>query len=489
MSGKPELQPPSQPRNFASDPNAPRFKLIALFGFVILAVSAVAVVIILPSRLAKQRDHTQVAPEAEPVQSEVRVAEESASKAGEARELLQKTLKLMARLENKGVKNWGAEPLVTSYRQVLTSLAEADAYLDDQFFDQAAKGYRETIVKLKQLAASRPERIRRAIQAGDEAFAQLDSKSAKRHYAIAIAADSGNSEARAGLQRAENLPQVLEYIAQGQFHEGNGNPDIARQMYNGAILLDKAFQAARDHLRRVDELILERDFRRSMSDAISALNQKEIGQAKHALDIARNLRPDAAGVRDLEQQLKNTEQGVELQRLGRQALQYEQTEQWEKAVSAYIRVLKIDANTGFAQQGKLRAERFIELNQQVQNYLLNPDDLQSLGHMNHARKIYEMAIANSDIGPKFRDKTEKLRHLLEVYNKSVSILVQSDDMTDVRIYRVGRLGHFLEHHLKLQPGRYKALGTRSGYRDVSVLFTVPVDSEEITLTIYCKEKI
>ncbi|MCK5604132.1 hypothetical protein KAR91_19750, partial [Candidatus Pacearchaeota archaeon] len=291
MSGKPELQPPSQPRIFASDPNASRFKLIALIGFVILAVGAIAVVIILPGHLARQRDLAQLNPDAESVQPEVAVIEESASKAKEAQELLQEILKLQARLENEGVINWGVEPYSTNYSRVLTSFAEANAYLDGQLFDQAMKGYRETIEQLETLAASRTEISRQALQAGDEAFAELDSKLAKRHYEIALAADSGNSEAQVGLQRAENLPQVLEHIAQGQFHEGKGKLNIARKMYNGAISLDKDFQAARDHLRHVDQLILERDFRRSMSDAISALNQKEIGQAKHALDIARKLRP------------------------------------------------------------------------------------------------------------------------------------------------------------------------------------------------------
>jgi hypothetical protein len=55
------------------------------------------------------------------------------------------------------------------------------------------------------------------------------------------------------------------------------------------------------------------------------------------------------------------------------------------------------------------------------------------------------------------------------------------------IYRVGRLGHFLEHSLQLNPGRYKARGARSGYRDVIIEFSVPVDSTGMTISIVCKE--
>lgn len=489
MSDKPELKPFSEPSSFSSDTDTSRFKLIALIGFVILVVVAIAVVIFLPGLTAKKSDQAQVASKTEPNLSDTLVNEDFALKVMEAKELLQEILKLQARLENEGVKVWGAELLVTSYNQALASLAEADTYLNDQLFDQALKSYHETIKKLKQLDASRPERLRLALHAGDEAFAKLDSELAKNHYEIALAADSANSDAQIGLQRAKNLPQVLDYIEQGQFYEGQGDVDLAKQMYNKAVLLDKDFQLAQDHLNNIDELISARDFRRSMSDAISALNKGEIEQAKRALDIAKNLQPDTAGVHDLELQVENMELSIELERLSNQALQYEQTEEWEMAIKVYDNVLKIDANAGFAQQGKLRAKETLGFNQQVQHYLSKPNDLEAPEHISHARKVYEMIVAKSDIGPKLSKNAEKLYNLIEMYTKPVTVLLQSDELTDVIIYRVGRLGRFIEHRLKLQPGNYKVLGARSGYRDVSLLLTVSVGSEAINLTVYCKEKI
>ena len=170
MSGKPKLKPPSQPRIFETDPSASRFKLISLTVFIVLVIVAVAVVFFLPTQVSRQRQHARVTSEAEPAQSQTQVAKDLTSKAREAQELLQKVLNLKSRLDNEGVKKWGAEPLGTSYSQVLASLTEANASLDEQRFDQAAEGYRDTIVKLEQLADSRPERVRRAIQAGDKAL-------------------------------------------------------------------------------------------------------------------------------------------------------------------------------------------------------------------------------------------------------------------------------------------------------------------------------
>ncbi len=489
MTDNSEPKPFSQPPVFSTGPGPSRIKLFALIGFFILLVGAFMAVIILPGRYGSERENSQATPETGPALNGEEINEDAALKEREARELLQKILKLQARLENEGVKVWGEELLDTSYSQALSTLAEADAYLGDRLFDQALERYQGTISKLEQLAASRPERIRRAIMAGDKAYEKRDSKLAVHHYEIALSADPANSGAQAGLQRSRNLPQVLEYIEHGVLNEGNGNLDLARKLYNDALSLDKEFQPARDHLRNVDALILDRDYKEAMSAAILALNQEEIEQARQSLDIAKKLHPDTTGVRDLEQQLKNVELRIEFERLGKRAIEYEQSEDWKMALKEYDSVLKIDPNAGFAQKGKLRAEGFIELDRKVQSYLSNPGDLQAPEHMEHARRIYETAAAKSDIGPKFRKNTEKLYRLLEMYNIPVSIMMRSDGLTDVRIYRVGRLGRFIVHRLELRPGRYKVLGVRSGYRDFSTWLPVPVASEEITISVTCKEKI
>jgi len=487
MPEKPTLEPPSQPRVFPTDPNAERLKRKALIIFIVLALVAVAVVVILPRWLTNPRKRTIEAP-VTIVQPLLPEAEES-PKATEAQKLLNTTLKLKARLDNEGIKIWGADKLVTSYEEVLKLLEEANSKFDDRLFDKAIDGYKKTISGFEQLEASRPERTRRSMLAGNEALNQLDALAAKRHFDTALAADNDNAEALLGLQRCAALPQIMEYITQGQTHENNGSLNDARQMYLNARALDKDCTPAQDHLKRVEVLIEQRDFQHAISDAMSSYNQNNLGQARRALNTAKKLRPSDAAVRDLDQQIKNTEQRTELQRLNRQALSYEKAEQWDKALGLYIRALKIDATAGFAQRGKPRAEKFEALNREVQGYLSNPGNLQSSQHRSHARKLHDTIAAMTTNGPKLKEKSNKLDRLVELYNRPVPIVLQSDDMTDVMIYRVGRLGNFLEHSLQLKPGRYKMRGARSGYRDVIIEFSVPIDSTGKTISIACKEMI
>jgi hypothetical protein len=54
---------------------------------------------------------------------------------------------------------------------------------------------------------------------------------------------------------------------------------------------------------------------------------------------------------------------------------------------------------------------------------------------------------------------------------------------------VARLGKFDQRELSLRPGTYTAVGSRIGYRDVRLEFTVTPDSAPPTVNIACTEAI
>ncbi len=67
--------------------------------------------------------------------------------------------------------------------------------------------------------------------------------------------------------------------------------------------------------------------------------------------------------------------------------------------------------------------------------------------------------------------------------------IRSDNLTDVTVYKVGRFGRFASRDLLLPPGTYVAVGTRIGYRDVRVEFTLMAGQEPAMVTVRCQEKI
>ncbi len=71
----------------------------------------------------------------------------------------------------------------------------------------------------------------------------------------------------------------------------------------------------------------------------------------------------------------------------------------------------------------------------------------------------------------------------------VEVMLQSDDFTDVTVYQVARLGSFINHTLSLKPGKYTAVGSRDGYRDVRQEFQVILEQPLSPIVIQCREKI
>ena len=69
------------------------------------------------------------------------------------------------------------------------------------------------------------------------------------------------------------------------------------------------------------------------------------------------------------------------------------------------------------------------------------------------------------------------------------MIIESDGVTEVAVYRVGKLGRFQSKELALRPGTYTVTGARAGYKDVRHSLSVKAGSNSLRLTISCNEKI
>jgi hypothetical protein len=82
-----------------------------------------------------------------------------------------------------------------------------------------------------------------------------------------------------------------------------------------------------------------------------------------------------------------------------------------------------------------------------------------------------------------------LSSLVQAAKTPVRVVIESDHLTHVAIYRVGKLGLFARHELSLRPGTYTVVGSRDGYRDERLELTVKPGPEPIRVTVVCHVKI
>ena len=78
---------------------------------------------------------------------------------------------------------------------------------------------------------------------------------------------------------------------------------------------------------------------------------------------------------------------------------------------------------------------------------------------------------------------------MELASKPIAVRLESDQLTNVTLYRVGSLGAFAAKELELRPGTYTVIGSRDGYRDVRQTFTVRPGRDLPPISVVCFEPI
>ena len=85
------------------------------------------------------------------------------------------------------------------------------------------------------------------------------------------------------------------------------------------------------------------------------------------------------------------------------------------------------------------------------------DKLSDNKRMQEAVELLQAAAALPSAGPRWATDLERAQQTVKSYQQPVAVRLTSDKKTLVTVYKVGRLGTFATHDLKLRPGSYTCL--------------------------------
>jgi serine/threonine protein kinase/Flp pilus assembly protein TadD len=394
-------------------------------------------------------------------------------------------LSKMNTLEERAVQRWGA----LRFRQAQAVYAEGDdAYLARDY-SLATQKYEQATTIVEPLLEEVDKVFAKTLSDAQTALEDADTIEALRLFELAVAISPGNSVAQAGYMRAKNLGEVLSLTDRGLAYENELELDAARQSFERAIELDPEWQPAQVGLTRVLGTINQMEFDSRMTEGLIAVEEGDYPAARAAFRMAQTLMPDSPEPAD---GLMQVDQGLRLDRivaLERQAGSEEQNEQWEVAVETYTRILEIDGDLVFAQQGLSRAKEMSALHARLKGYIEKPDSLSAPSTMSKATSLVVDITRMSSIGPRLAKQRDQLSRLLKRAATPLAVELVSDNATDVSIYRIGKLGSFHSREIKLRPGIYVAVGSRAGYRDVRLEFRVSPELESGPVVVRCEETI
>ena len=290
-------------------------------------------------------------------------------------------------------------------------------------------------------------------------------------------------------QDAAPAEAVRQRLASAERLAAAGNLPAAQSDYQEALRLDPQSQTAREGLQRVKTRMAAEEFRRSMAEGFAALNAGDLAGAQARFLKAKDLRPEAPDVAEALAQTEIRRRTARIDAARQRALAAEQREDWAGALAAYEECLGVESTLQFAQQGKERTAALVALERRIAVFVSQPGLLDSDAQLENAARLLLDIQAAPPVGPRLSAEADKLGALVQTAKTPVRVAIASDSLTEVSVYRVGKLGRFGARELSLRPGTYTVVGSRDGYRDERLELVVKPNPEPIRVTIMCKVKI
>lgn len=400
----------------------------------------------------------------------------------ESQDILAELLALTKSLEEQGVETWAAE----DYAAARKLTESGDAAYRTQKFDEAKIAYRQALSALRELEERSEQLFREAMERGGKALGDAEPGAAARAFQTALLIKPGSAEARKGSRRAETLKEVLAAVAKGDELLEAGRLEEARQAYERALELDKD---AKTQLQRVNGLMTDRRFKEAMSQGYAALDANDLDLARNHFSQALKVKANATEARSALRAVEHSITSARIATLLDQAQALEKSEEWHEAVEKYGAALRLDPMLASAQQGKPFAADRALLYDKIEQAIARPERLADEEVYREVTQLLQEARQLGNPGQKLRQQCAVLSELLEQAVTPVAVTFQSNNETDVTLYKVGNFGKFEEKQITLRPGRYVAVGTRAGYRDARVAFVVSAGKAMTPVVVQSEEKI
>lgn len=387
-------------------------------------------------------------------------------------------------LEDRAVRRWADG----AFSAALDAVASAAASFDAREFIAAETRYRDADDALRQLQAQAGDVLDDALARAEAALQAGEAAVVNEALELASAIDAADTRVAALRERLDTLPEVLRVLTAGGNAENAGQWAEAAARYKAALALDGEMQRAKDGAARVAARLASARFQAAMSDALQALDVGRLDAAEQALNRAAAERSRDPAVAAARTRLAEARRDRQLRDLLDQAQAAVADERWAQAVTHYEAVQKVDPHHSAAQTALRVVLPRAEVAAQLAAFIEAPQRLSSTGVRDDAARTLTAARALSPPGDRIKAQIIALQQALDQARTPVAVRLRSDNATEVTVFRVGEQGRFSEKALELLPGRYVAVGARSGYRDVRVEFEV-TPGQPVTVAVRAEERL
>lgn len=388
-------------------------------------------------------------------------------------------------LRERAVEHWGGAEV----QRADAELAAGDKDFAAREYSTAGEHFAAVASLLDVLEKRAGEVLKQQLAAGSKALQEGRSGDARSAFELAVKLEPKNAAATHGLKRAGTLDEVLATVGTAERMEREGDIAGAGDAYRKALALDGEAPRAAAGLARIDARVAGDSFASAMARGFDALAHARYADARNAFESAGKVRPGSPEVAQALKQIEQEERTRTIEAKLAEARALESEEHWADALQNYRAVLALDSTVAFANEGVARTAPRADLDRELELYLTQPERLFSVPVRNGARDALQRAQAVTPAGPVLQKQIATLSEWISRADVPVQVALQSDNLTQVTVYRIGSLGTFAQRSLELVPGNYTVVGTRPGYRDVRREINVTPGATLEPIVIRCEDRI
>ena len=459
-------------------------------ALVLLLLMASGVIFVLPSLVSEPWINGSDQSQRQPAPSPTTVSPSTAAQKTQYRQdaqtvLAEIILRRDSLLNKQGVEQWGE----FEFKQAQKAVERGDKEYGFGDYSDAIKSYKNALDGLLELKSKAQSLLEQSI--ADAALAiensVLSTAVSTTQLARAIAPD--NREVIHLSQRAEKLPRVIDAIERGQQLIALDRLEQAKLAFTEAVAADPEHQKAAAALAASEQKITEQRFRGYMSAGFSALDKNNFAAATQAFNQAGTVYKAHSAVAQALAQVETRRSQLWVSSNVAKATELEAEEKWQQATQVYKQLLDTDASLTDIRVKQIPAKVRADLDQRIEKVLSDPLALSASSQFRRGEKVLEDARGIARPGPKLKAQIADMQRVLKASQTPVQVVLTSDSNTYVTLFKIAKLGVFEKTAVSLKPGRYIVAGSRMGYRDVRIEFTVTGQGFDQPIAISCNESI
>mgnify|MGYP001820597960 CR=1 FL=1 len=403
----------------------------------------------------------------------------------DSQSVLAQIIPIRDKLQAQSVETWAP----VEYKMAMDRVAAGDEQYSFGNYREAQETFQQALEAFTELESIARQKLAEALSSGQEAIESLNIGGASAASETAIMLAPADPEVLELGARASTLAELAAHLEAGDISRQSGNLQTALASYQAAVTVDSKHRRATESLAGIRKEITESRFRQHMSRAYAAMENRDYDSALEAFDQAATIYPNHAAIAQGRAQVANQSAQATVNDEITQAAAYEAGEEWSLAISVYESLLEQDPTLTDIRVKLIPARVRSELDQQMVDLSAEPLRLSERSRYQQAQAVLNDAMGIPNPGPRLSGQIDELKLLLKRALTSVDVVFESDSLTEVTLFRVARLGQFSQTSMTLKPGKYVVGGTRQGFRDVRVEFTVTGEPLDGPVVVKCEESI